>query len=63
MGLLLVSLTSGLLLYATPSAATLIQYPLRASGLMASLAGACGLSMFTPLLFRLVRHIHNHDHT
>ena len=63
MGLLLVSLTSGLLLYATPFVATLIQYPLRVSGLMASLAGACGLSVFTPLLFRLDTHSHKYDLT
>ena len=55
MGLILVSFTSGLLLYVIPSAAALIQHPLQTSGLVASLAGACGLSVLAPLLFRLVR--------
>lgn len=55
MGLILVSFTSGLLLYVIPSAAALIQHPLHISGLIASLAGACGISVLAPLLFRLVR--------
>jgi len=52
MGLILVSFTSGLLLYVIPSAAALIQHPLHISGLIASLTGACGISVLAPLLFR-----------
>lgn len=53
MQLLLVSFMCGLLVYAAPSLAALLQGSLKAEGLIASLFGACGISMLIPLIFRL----------
>ena len=50
--LLLLSFSSGLVLYAVPNLAGLLQYPLKAEGMVASLLGVCGVSIVTPLFFR-----------
>ena len=55
MKLLLVCMTSGLLLYASPGiAAALLSHPLKADEMYLSLLVTMGTSVLTPLLFRLV---------
>ena len=55
MKLFLVSVTSGLLLYASPGiAAALLPHPLRADEMYLSLLVTMGMSIFIPLIFRLV---------
>ena len=55
MKLLLVSVTSGLMLYASPGiAAALLPHPLKADEMYLSLLVTMAISMLIPLVFRLV---------
>jgi hypothetical protein len=54
MKLLLVSVTSGLLLYASPGiAAALLPHPLKVDEMYLFLLATMGISIIIPLLFRL----------